>query len=315
MLGYTLRRLLYTIPIAIAVSLVCFMLTHLAPGDPIDAIVPPDTPTEIIQQVRAQYGLDRPLPVQYGMWLLKAVQGDFGNSIIKGRPIAPDLWAAAKNSFVLAFLGASIGFGMGCLLGGIAGVYRGSSIDKICLSIAILGVSIPHYWLGMVMVIIFSVQLNMLPAMGMGPGTGSFFSWSEIKFLILPAVTLSVIPTGLITRTVRGLVSDIMGQDYVTTLRAEGLRRREIFVHVVKNAAPTTLAVMGLQLASLLGGSILVEAVFAWPGTGMLLNNAIFQRDLPVLQATTLVLAFFFVMLNLIVDLIQTAIDPRMRRT
>lgn len=315
MLAYTLRRLLYTVPIGLAVSVVCFLLIHLTPGDPIDAIVPPDTPTSIVEQVRAHYGLDQPLPVQYGIWLKKVLQGDFGNSIIKGRPIGPDLWVAMQNSFVLAVLGGTLGFLLGCTLGGIAGVYRGSWIDKLCLGVAILGVSVPHYWLGMVMVILFSVQLNWLPSMGMGPGAASVFAWDEIKFLILPAVTLAVIPAGLITRTVRGLVSDIMGQDYVTTLRGEGLRRRQIALHVLKNAAPTTLAVMGLQLASLLGGSILVETVYAWPGTGTLLNNAIFQRDMPVLQATTLVLAFFFVVLNLIVDLIQTAIDPRMRRT
>ncbi len=131
---------------------------------------------------------------------------------------------------------------------------------------------------------------------------------------MLPAVTLSVIPAGIITRTVRGSVIEILSQDFVTTLRGKGLRRAGILLHVVKNAAPTALAVMGLQLGYLMGGSILVETVFSWPGTGMILNNAIFQRDIPVLQGTTLVLAMFFVALNLIVDLIQTAIDPRMRR-
>jgi peptide/nickel transport system permease protein len=315
MLEYTLRRIAYTIPIGLAVSIVCFLLVHISPGDPIDAIVPPDTSTEIIEQIRAEYGLDRPLPVQYGLWLAKAVQGDFGNSIAKGRPIGPDLWVATKNSLLLALLGATLGFVVGSVLGGIAGAWRDTWIDKICLGIAIFGVSVPHYWLGMVLVIVFSVHLNLLPSMGMGPGGPWAWDWENLRFMVLPVITLSVIPAGLVTRTVRGLVSDIMGQDYVTTLRGKGLRRSGIVLHVVKNAAPTTLAVMGLQLASLLGGSILVEAVFAWPGTGMLLNNAIFQRDLPVLQATTLVLAFFFVVLNLIVDLLQTALDPRMRRS
>jgi peptide/nickel transport system permease protein len=150
--------------------------------------------------------------------------------------------------------------------------------------------------------------------MGAGPGDWAW-DWVHIRFLILPAITLSVIPAGLLTRTVRGTVIEILNQDFITTLRGKGIRRRTLLLHVVKNAAPTILAVMGLQLGYLMGGSILVESVFSWPGTGMMLNNAIFRRDIPVIQGATLVLAMFFVLLNLIVDLVQTAIDPRMRRT
>ncbi len=316
MFAYILRRILYIIPISLAVSLVCFMLVHIAPGDPIDAMVQPDTPQEVIDRVRAEYGLDKPLPIQFGLWLSKVVQGDFGTSLIKGRPVLPDLLSASRATFILACTGGFLGFVVGCVFGGIAGVYRDSWIDRVLLGVAVGGVSIPHYWLGMVLVIIFSVNLNLLPAMGAGPGGGDGWSWDweHIRFLILPSVTLAVIPAGIVTRTVRGLVSDIMSQDYVTTLRGKGLRRRGIVGHVVKNAAPTVLAVIGLQLANLMGGSILVETVFAWPGTGMMLNTAIFQRDIPVLQATTLVLALFFVVLNLLVDLVQTAIDPRISR-
>jgi peptide/nickel transport system permease protein len=168
----------------------------------------------------------------------------------------------------------------------------------------------------MVMVVIFSVQLNWLPAMGAGPGGSSDWGWDweHAKHLVLPAVTLSVIPMGIVTRTVRGIVAEIMNQEFVTALRGKGLTRWRIFQHVVKNAAPTALAVMGLQLGYLMGGSILVETVFSWPGTGLLLNSAIFQRDLPVLQGTILVLSLFFVALNLLVDLVQTALDPRIKR-
>ena len=316
MLLYIVRRIAYIIPIALAVSLVCFLLVHIAPGDPIDAMVPPDTPAEVIEMVRQEYGLDRPLPVQFGIWLLRVMHGDLGESLIKGRPVGPDLIEASRNTFILAATGGILGFTIGCVFGGIAGVYRGTWIDRILLGTAVAGVSVPHYWLGMVMVIIFSVNLNILPAMGSGPGgsTEWVWDWEHIRFLILPSLTLCVIPAGLVTRTVRGLVSDIMSQDYITTLRGKGLRRSGVVGHVVQNAAPTVLAVMGLQLANLMGGSILVETVFAWPGTGMMLNNAIFQRDIPVLQATTLVLALFFVILNLAVDLIQTAIDPRISR-
>ena len=175
----------------------------------------------------------------------------------------------------------------------------------------------PHYWLGMVMVIIFSVQLNWLPAVGAGPGgSGAWgWDWEHIRYLILPAITTSVIPMGIVTRTVRALTGDILSQDFVEALRAKGLRETSVFRHVIKNAAPTAMAVMGLQLGYMLGGSILIETVFSWPGSGLLLNSAIFQRDLPLLQGTILVLALFFVFLNLMVDIAQAAIDPRIKRS
>ncbi|MDB5599061.1 MAG: gsiC [Xanthobacteraceae bacterium] len=314
MLLYTLRRILYAVPIALAVSLVCFMLVHIAPGDPIDAILPPDASAETVALVRKDYGLDKPLPVQFGLWLAHVVQGDFGRSIANRRLVADELVSAASKTFILATTAASLGFVIGCILGGLAGAFRGTLIDRAAVSFAVGGVSVPHYWLGMVLVIIFSVTLGWLPSMSAGPGDWAW-DWLHIRHLILPAITLSVIPAGLVTRTVRGVVVEILSQDFMTTLRGKGLRRLMLTVHVMKNAAPTALAVMGLQLGYLMGGSILVETVFAWPGTGMMLNQAIFQRDIPVLQGTTLVLAMIFVALNLLVDLIQTALDPRMRRT
>ena len=316
MLFYLVRRVLYAVPIALSVSLVCFLLVHIAPGDPINAIVPPDAPQAVVDQIRAEYGLDKPLPVQFGIWLLHVCRGDLGRSLATGRSVWSDLSVAIKNTLILSVAAAGLGFLLGCLLGAIAGAYRGSWIDRCATSIAVAGVSVPHYWLGMVMVVIFSVELNLLPAMGAGPGGSSDWAWdwAHLSHLILPAVTLSVIPMGIITRTVRGIVLEILNQDFVTTLRGKGLTRGGIFLHVVKNAAPNALAVMGLQLGYLMGGSILVETVFSWPGTGFLLNAAIFQRDIPVLQGTILVLAMFFVVLNLGVDLLQTALDPRIKR-
>ncbi len=316
MILYLLRRALYAVPIALAVGLVCFMLVHIAPGDPINAILPPDAPREVMDQVRHDYGLDRPLPVQFGIWLARVLQGDLGRSLASGRAIWPDLAGALRNTLMLALAASLIGFVAGCVLGGAAGAFRGRFIDRAAVGAAVAGVSVPHYWLGMVLVVIFSVQLNALPAMGAGPdGSSSFvLDWAHLRFLVLPAVTLSVIPAGIVTRTVRGIVVEIMAQDFIVTLRGKGMRRRDIALHVLKNAAPNALAVMGLQLGYLMGGSILVETVFTWPGTGLLLNNAIFARDIPVLQATILVLAMFFVVLNLLVDLAQTALDPRVRR-
>ncbi|CCE05636.1 putative Oligopeptide ABC transporter (permease protein) [Bradyrhizobium sp. STM 3843] len=316
MLSYVARRTVYAIPIILGVALVCFMLVHITPGDPLVAVLPADASQELAQQLRAAYGFDRPLPVQFGLWLWRAVNGDLGNSIATGRPVLAEVMRAVSNTVTLAIAAAIIGFALGLFFGLIAGYFRDTWVDKVATGIAIAGVSLPHYWLGMVLVIIFSVELNWLPAVGAGPsGSGAWsWDWAHLRFLVLPAITTSVIPMGIITRTVRALTGDILSQDFVEALRAKGLRERQVFRHVLKNAAPTALAVMGLQLGYMLGGSILIETVFSWPGSGLLLNSAIFQRDLPLLQGTILVLAMFFVILNLLVDIAQAAIDPRIKR-
>jgi peptide/nickel transport system permease protein len=317
MLTYIAKRILYTLPVAFGVSVVCFMLVHIAPGDPLTSVLPPDASAQLQAEMRKIYGFDQPLPVQYGLWALKALSGDFGVSIATGRPVASELWKALGNTLMLAVLATLIGFVLGCLFGFVAGYFRDSWIDKVASFISIIGVSVPHYWLGMVLVIIFSVQLNWLPATGAGPGGSAdwVWDWTHVRHLILPAVTMSVIPMGIVARTVRALVADILSQEFIGGLKAKGLLDIGVFRHVVKNAAPTALAVMGLQLGYLLGGSILIETVFSWPGTGFLLGQAIFQRDLPLLQGTILVLAMFFVALNLIVDVVQSALDPRVQRS
>ena len=316
MLSYILRRLLYTVPIALGVTVFVFALIHLS-GDPINAVVAPDATAETVEKLKKDYGFDKPLPVQYLLWLGKAVQGDFGRSIVNSRPVLGTLLQAVPNTLMLATFATLIGFALGSLLGGLAGYYQGGIVDKLATGFGIAGVSVPHYWFGMVLVIIFAVELQLLPATGMGPGGSSswVWDWVHIKHLILPAVTLSVIPCGIITRTVRATVAEILSQEFVQALRAKGLMHGQVMRHVIRNAAPTVLAVMGLQLGYLLGGSILVETVFNWPGTGYLLNDAIFRRDIPMLQGTILLLSMFFVVLNLIVDILQTWIDPRMRRS
>jgi peptide/nickel transport system permease protein len=316
-LVYIARRIIYVIPIVISVALVCFMLVHITPGDPLVAVLPADASQELADQMRAAYGFDRPLPVQFGLWFWKAINGDLGHSIATGRPVLSEVVRAVGNTVTLAIAAALIGFTLGLFFGLVAGYFRDTWIDKVATSIAIAGVSVPHYWLGMVLVIIFSVQLGWLPAVGAGPGgSGAWgWDWEHIRYLILPAITTSVIPMGIVTRTVRALTGDILSQDFVEALRAKGLREKGVFLHVIKNAAPTAMAVMGLQLGYMLGGSILIETVFSWPGSGLLLNSAIFQRDLPLLQGTILVLAMFFVVLNLLVDIAQAAIDPRIKRS
>jgi peptide/nickel transport system permease protein len=313
---FLLKRIAAVIPVALGVSLFCFMLVHIAPGDPLTAVMPPDASAAQQAELRALYGFDKPLPVQYGLWLWKALQGDLGTSIATGRPVAEEVGRAVTNTVMIAALATLIGFLLGGLFGFVAGYFRGSSLDRIASIVAVLGVSVPHYWLGMVLVILFSVQLGCLPSGGAGPnGSGSWkWDFEHFKYMILPALTMSVIPMGILARTIRALVAEILNQEFVPALRAKGLMNMGILRHVVKNAAPTALAVMGLQLGYLLGGSILIETVFSWPGTGYLLGNAIFQRDLPLLQGTILVLAMFFVGLNVLVDLLQGLLDPRARR-
>jgi peptide/nickel transport system permease protein len=316
MLRYLLRRLLYTLPIMLGVALVCFALVHLAPGDPLVSILPPDASADLQAKLRVLYGFDRPYPEQFARWVIRAVQGDLGTSIASGRPVSDEVLRAVGNTLRLSAVATLIGFVFGSLFGFVAGYFQNSWIDKAASLTSVLGVSVPHYWLGMVLVIIFSSTLMWLPPSGAGPNGSTDWSWDweHLKHMILPAITMSVIPMGIIARTVRALVADILAQEFIVGLRAKGLTDLGVFKHVVKNAAPTALAVMGLQLGYLLGGSILIETVFSWPGTGFLLNSAIFQRDLPLLQGTILVLAMFFVVLNLIVDVIQTLLDPRIAR-
>ena len=313
MLAYVIKRFILAIPVVAAVALVCFLLVHIAPGDPLVSVLPPDASQALAEQMRKAYGFDRPLPVQFGIWVWKALHGDLGTSIATGRSVTEEVSRAVVNTLRLAVLASAIGFLFGLTFGILAGYFRDSWIDKLVTTIAIAGVSTPHYWLGMVLVIVFSVILGWLPAVGAGPG-GWAWDWPHIQHLILPAVTMSVIPMGIVSRTVRALVGDLLSQEFVLALRSKGLSEVRIFRHVLKNAAPTAIAVMGLQLGYLLGGSILIETVFSWPGTGFLLNSAIFQRDLPLLQGTILVLALFFVVLNLLVDVLQAAIDPRIKR-
>ncbi len=316
MLSYLLRRVLYALPIMLGVALVCFALVHIAPGDPLVSILPPDASAELANRLRSLYGFDRSYPEQFVSWLWRALQGDLGTSIATNRPVAGEVFKAVINTLRLAALATLIGFAIGAFLGFVAGYYRNTWLDRIASASAVLGVSVPHYWLGMVLVILMSALTGWLPAGGAGPGGSDrwVWDWEHIRYMILPALTMSVIPMGIIARTVRALVAEILEQEFVIGLRARGLTEFGVFMHVVRNTAPTALAVMGLQLGYLLGGSILIETVFSWPGTGFLLNAAIFQRDLPLLQGTILVLALFFVVLNLLVDVLQSIIDPRIAR-
>jgi peptide/nickel transport system permease protein len=310
---FTLRRLLYAVPVLLGVSMLVFVLIHLAPGDVVDILVPPEVPKEIADGLRRRFRLDEPIYLQYLAWLSRLMVGDFGISFFTGRPVAEELFGALANTLIIALPAALLGFSLGIVLGALAAYSRDSWLDKVFSATAIIGVSLPHYWVGIVLVAIFSVVLNMLPAQGMG-FEGVPTGWNEIKHLILPVITLSLIPMGVTSRLVRANVLEILSQEFVGTLHAKGLGKRRVLYHTLKNAAPSALALMGLQFGYLLGGSILVETVFNWPGSGGLMNLAIFRRDVPVLSATILVLAAIFVVINILVDVLQALIDPRMRR-
>jgi peptide/nickel transport system permease protein len=316
MIFYLLRRFIYTLPIMLGVALLCFALVHIAPGDPLVSILPADASMELQEQLKRAYGFDKSLPEQFALWVWRALHGDLGTSIASGRSVSTEVFNAVGNTLRLSLVATLIGFFFGALFGFVAGYFRGGRLDRAASFLSVIGVSVPHYWLGIVLAIIFSSKLMWLPATGVGPDGGVDWAWDwvHMRHLLLPAITMSVIPMGIIARTIRALVGDILAQEYVVGLQARGLLDRGVFFHVLKNCAPTALAVMGLQLGYLLGGSILIETVFAWPGTGFLLNSAIFQRDLPLLQGTILVLALFFVALNLIVDVLQSVLDPRIER-
>ena len=318
MFAYMIRRIFYAIPIALGVTIFCFALIYLAPGDPITRLLPEDATAETIAMIKAAYGLDKPIPIQYLTWLGRAVTGDLGTSIASNRQVTGEVIRALGNTVSISVAAVLLAFGIAFVLGTLAAYYNGSVIDRVATGFSVLGVSIPNYWFAIVLVIIFSVNLRWLPATGMGAGGSaafSIFTLEGMRFAALPVFTMAMIPLGIIMRSTRSAVAEVLGQDFVTTLRAKGLGEGAVVRHAVRNALPGVLAVMGLQFGYLMGGSILVETIFTWPGTGFLLNQAILNRDIPVLQGTILVLALIFVATNLAVDLLQTAADPRIKRT
>jgi len=313
MLQFVLRRILQVIPILLGVTLVTFALVQMMPGSIADMLVPPSAPQSLKDEINRIYGFDRSLFEQYFLWLGQLLAGNLGLSLVSSRPVAGEIFAAMLNTLQITLISAVIGFSLGTLFGALAALNAGKWPDRVFTLVSIAGVSVPHYWLAILMVTIFSVQFNLLPAQGIGP-PGFPLTWEQWRPMIMPILTLSLIPMGVVGRLVRASVLEVLSQEFVQALGAKGLRNREVRRHIAKNAAPAVLAVMGLQFGYLLGGSILVETVFNWPGTGKLLNQAIFTNDMPIIQATVLVLSIMFVLVNLLVDVAQAAIDPRMRR-
>jgi peptide/nickel transport system permease protein len=314
---YAIRRLLMTIPIALGVIVICFSLVHIAPGDPVQSLLPPDATAKDIAELKHAYGLDKPIPLQYLIWLGRALSGDLGRSIQTNQPVLNEVTRALANTIPIAVISVILAFVIALGLGIVAATRVGGVLDRLATGIAVLGISVPQFWLGVILVIVFAVELGWLPATGMGSSGSehfSWFKWSEAQYAVMPIVALAMTPLGILMRTTRSSIAEMLGLDFILTLRAKGLSNTAIVMHAIRNALPQILAMLGLQLGYLIGGSILVETVFTWPGTGFLLNKAILTRDIPLLQGTILVLAMAFVLINVLVDLLQTAADPRIKR-
>lgn len=313
MINYITRRVLLLIPLLLAVSLITFTLIHLAPGDPISTqfgLDPRGTDQETVDRLREELGLNDPLPTQYFNYLKNLMRGDLGNSITTRSPVKDEIISRLPATLELAVAAIILVLIIAIPLGIISALNRGSIIDNLSMGGALVGVSMPSFWFGIMLMLFFSLKLGWLPSSGRGDGT----FWSEVKSLIMPAVTLAAGMIGIVTRMMRSSMLEVLNQDYVWTARSKGLLPRIVLLrHTLRNALIPVLTILGLQFASLLGGTVIVETIFAWPGIGRLAINAISRRDYPVIMGTVLVFSAVFVIVNLLVDVIYTYVDPRIK--
>ena len=311
MLVLIVQRLLLSVIVLIGVTLIIFSLLFLAPGDPVRSWVGPTATPEQVEQARERLGLDEPVPVQYVRWLSRVSSGSFGRSIQFSIPVGPLLFERMKNSMIL--IGASLAFAVpvGFALGYIAAPRRLSLTDRWITFISLLGASLPVYWLGLVLLLVFALKLGWFPGSGMCSLTGDNDTPDLIHHLVLPAVTAGAVPASVIARMVRALMMGNLKEDYVLQLRAKGLRQQQVMRHVLRNSMPGAINVTGLQVAYLLGAIVFTEVVFSWPGIGLSLLNGILARDIPLVQGGVLLVAGAFVLVNLATDVVALALDPR----
>ena len=304
MRAYVLRRLWQSALTLVGVSVLVFVILRVVPGDPAKMLLPDGAPQSAVDELNRQLGLHEPLYVQYGLFLRSVFRGDFGQSFQYRAPALRVVVERLAATVQLALAALLITVGVGVSLGIVAAVRRGTGYDYASTVLAVLGQSLPNFWLGIMLILLFGVALRWLP-------TSGFESW---RHLVLPAVTLAAFPTALVTRLTRSSMLEILGRDYIRTGRAKGLAERAVVLrHALRNAAVPVLTVLGLQIGTLLGGAVITESVFAWPGMGKLVVDAIFFRDFPVVQTVLIFSATIFVLINLLVDLLYTVIDPRIR--
>jgi peptide/nickel transport system permease protein len=301
---YIRRRLIQSIIVIWGVTLIVFFLLRLAPGDPVTMLLAETAGPEQIAEARAKWGLDKPLPVQYWVFLTKAVRGDLGESLFFKQPVLEVLFERMPATLQLSAAALLFSLGVAIPIGILSALKRDTIWDYLGTSLAMLGQALPPYWLGIMLILIFSVSLRWLPTSGRG----------TIWHLVLPAITLGSVLMALVTRLVRSGMLDVLNEDYIRTARAKGLRERRVIIrHALRNILIPLVTVVGLQLGALFGGAVITESIFAWPGVGRLALQAISARDYPLVQASVLVISVVYVFLNLAVDLLYVYLDPRIR--
>ena len=304
MLRYSARRLLQLIPVLIGISVMTFAILRLIPGDPITIMAPPDATAEDIDHMRAEFGLDQPVPVQYLLYVKNALQGDLGVSLRTRDPVLPTLWQRLQFTLMLTLLSIVVGVILGVVAGVVAAVNQDTWIDNVIMLTALTLISLPGFWLSLMLLTIFAGQLRILPSGGTGTP----------QHLILPAVVISHGAAAVIARYTRASMLEVVRQDFIRTARANGIPERLIvFKHALRNALNPVLTVVGLQFGFLLGGSAITETIFSLPGIGRLMINAIYTRDYPVVQGGILFIALSFVVVNLLTDLCYALVNPRIR--
>jgi peptide/nickel transport system permease protein len=323
---------LQIIPVLLGVSIIVFFMVRAIPGDPAQILLGQTATQAQVQQLREQMGLDKPVVAQYGLFLRDAVKGDLGESIVTGRPVTTELLVRFPATLELTSFAMLIAIVVGVPVGVISAVKQYSMLDKITSTFALAGISMPIFWLAMVLVVIFSVNLGLLPFPGrLSSGvsitsitglvlvdsllTGNFAGfWDGLEHLILPAAAMGTIPMAIIMRMTRSSMLEVMGEDYVRTARAKGVVPwRVVFKHALRNAMLPTVTVIGLQVGLLMGGAVITETIFSWPGVGQIAYESIYRRDYAMIQGVVLYAAALFVLVNLLVDVLYAVLDPRVR--
>jgi peptide/nickel transport system permease protein len=307
-----LRRLLATIPVLLLVTAGVFALIHLTPGDPIDAMMAESVDDSVKRQLRSDLGLDRPLYLQYATWMGRLLQGDLGHSIRNREPVIENVGRRIKPSLQLAGFAMAISLLVATPIGILSAARRNSTLDRFGTSFALFGICMPNFLIALLLIFLFGVTLRWLPISGYVDPMEEF--WDGIRSLALPAITLGLALAAVITRTLRSSMLEALSEDYIRTARAKGLGDGAVIRrHALKNALIPVVTVLGLQLGTLIGGAVITEYVFALPGVGRLVVDAVFARDYPLVQGVVLLIAVGFILSNLMVDLLYGWIDPRIR--
>ena len=311
---YITQRTTWVIIVLLGVSAITFALLHLTPGDPAQILLGPIATPQELDHLRRELGLDRPLAIQYAIWLDHVARGDLGRSITLHRPVLGELLLRFRGTLILTAGAIIVAFGPGILLGVLAARRQGRFIDAVSMVVTVGGASIPAFWLGMILIIVFSVRLGWLPGTGMSSPSGPGTAGDVLTHLILPAVTLGMLPMAIVTRVARtGMIEALRG-DYVRTARAKGVNELMVTMrHAFRNTLVGIVTVLGLEMGFLLAGAVYVETVFDWPGVGLMLVNSILTRDFPLVQGAVLLLAATYVIINLLTDLLYAYLDPRVR--